>query len=114
MSQAPHVHYHLETIGSVTVVHFNDHKIVSEVSDQLYALVEVAGHRQILLNFSRLTVLSSIAIAKLISLQKKVAGLQGRLKVCCVNPNLLELLRYVGLDRYIEIYETQEDALRTF
>ena len=114
MALDPRVPYRLESVDGVTVVHFTDYKIVSDVSDQLFALVEQAGHRQILLDFSNLTVLSSIAIAKLISLQKKVVKLQGTLRVCCVTPKLLEILGYIGLDRYIRIYETQEDALRTF
>lgn len=114
MSQDPHVYFHLETVEGVTVVHFSELKIGPEASDQLTALVIEGGHRKLLLNFSHLVGLSSISIAKLISLQRKVIALQGQLKVCCVNPNLLELLRYVGLDRYIEIYPTQEDALRAF
>jgi anti-sigma B factor antagonist len=114
MSQASNAHYHLEIVDGVTVVHFADQKIVTEVNEQLSALVEKEGHRRLLLNFSNLKVLSSVAIAKLVSLQQKVSGYQGTLKVCCVNPNLLELLQYVGLDRYIDIYETQEAALRAF
>ena len=114
MSQELSPHFRLETINGITVVHFLDQKIVTEANDQLSALVEKEEHRQLLLNFSHLKVLSSIAIAKLVSLQQKVSGSQGKLKVCCVNPNLLELLQYVGLDRYIDIYETQEAALRAF
>jgi len=113
MPQDPPAHIRLENVVGITIVHFAEHKIVSEVSDQLYGLVE-EGHRRLLLNFSNLNVLSSVAIAKLIGLQKKIIGLQGYMKICCVNPSLLELLRYVGLDRYIEIFETQENALRTF
>ena len=114
MSQEPNSHYRLEIVDGVTVIHFLDQKIVSEASDQLNALVEKEGHRRLLLNFSNLKVLSSVAIAKLVSLQQKVSSLKGTLKVCCVNPNLLELLQYVGLDRYIDIYETQEAALHAF
>jgi anti-anti-sigma factor len=114
MPQAPHVPYRLETLGSITVVHFMDHNMVSQVRDQLFTLVEDAGHRQLLLDFSHLKGLTSIAIAQLLMLWKKVTGLQGRLKICCVNVHLLELLGFAGLDRVIEIYETQEEALRTF
>jgi len=114
MSQDSNPYYRLETVDGVTVVHFLDQKIVTEANDRLSALAEKEEHRQLLLNFSHLKVLSSIAIAKLVSLQQKVTSCQGKLKVCCVNPNLLELLQYVGLDRYIDIYETQEAALRAF
>ena len=114
MPQESSSHFRLEIINGITVVHFLDQKIVSEASDQLNALVENDRHRRLLLNFSNLKVLSSVAIAKLVSLQQKVSNNQGLLKICCVNPNLLELLQYVGLDRYIDIYETQEAALRAF
>src|SRR5215212_4247588 len=114
MPQEPYSHYRLEIVNGVTVIHFLDQKIVSEASDQLTALVENDRHRRLLLNFSNLKVLSSVAIAKLVSLQQKVSSYQSVLKICCVNPNLLELLQYVGLDRYIDIYETQDAALRAF
>jgi anti-sigma B factor antagonist len=114
MSQELSPHFRLESINRITVVHFLDQKIVTEANDQLSALVEKDEHRRLLLNFSHLKVLSSVAIAKLVSLQQKVSGYQGMLKVCCVNPNLLELLQYVGLDRYIEIYGSQDEALRAF
>ena len=114
MSQGSNAHYRLEIVDGVTVVHFTDQKIVSEANDQLSALVEQEEHRRLLLNFGNLKVLSSVAIAKLVSLQQKVSSSQGSLKVCCVNPNLLELLQYVGLDRYIDIHETQEEGLRNF
>ena len=103
----------------ISVVQFTNNRILDEANIQeigqgLNVLIDERPNPKILLDFSNLTVLSSIAIAKLISLQKKVVKLQGTLKVCCVTPNLLEFLGYIGLDRYIRIYETQEDALRTF
>ena len=112
MSQAPRRHLRLETVDGVTVVSFVDTKIVTdeniqEVGDQLYALVEDEGHKQLLLNFGNVQYLSSAALGKLINLKKKVGAVKGKLKLCCIHPDLLEVFRITRLDQVFEIHSTR-------
>ena len=116
MSQAPRRHLRLETIGGVTVVSFVDSKIVTEeniqeVGDQLYSLVEDEGHKQLLLNFGNVQYLSSAALGKLINLKKKVSAVKGKLKLCCIHQDLLEVFRITRLDQVFEIYPEEQTAL---
>jgi anti-sigma B factor antagonist len=116
MSQAPRRHLRLETIDGVTVVSYVDTKIVTEenihdVGDQLYSLVEDEGHKQILLNFGNVQYLSSAALGKLINLKKKVSAVKGKLKLCCIHPDLLEVFRITRLDQVFEIYSEEQQAL---
>ena len=119
MSQPQRRHLRLETIDNVTVVSFVESKIVSEeniqeVGEQLYSLVDAEGHRQILLNFGNVQYLSSAALGKLINLKKKVAAVKGKLKLCCIHPDLLEVFRITRLDQVFEIYADEQSALDKF
>jgi anti-sigma B factor antagonist len=119
MSTGPRRHLRLETIDGVTVVSFVDTKIVTEeniqeVGDQLYSLVEKEGHKQLLLNFGNVQYLSSAALGKLINLKKKVGAVKGKLKLCCIHPDLLEVFRITRLDQVFEIYDEEQEALDKF
>jgi anti-sigma B factor antagonist len=63
----------------VTVVNFTDRKILDEqniqvIGEQLFSLVDELGRKKILLNFSNVEYLSSAALGKFITLNKKVSG----------------------------------------
>jgi anti-sigma B factor antagonist len=74
----------VEDIGEVAVVNFTDKKILDEqniqiIGEQLFSLVDDLGRRKILLNFSNVEYLSSAALGKFITLNKKVNAAGGRL-----------------------------------
>ena len=119
MSQGPRRHLRLENVDGVTVVSFVESKIVTEeniqeVGDQLYSLVEDDGFKQLLLNFGNVQYLSSAALGKLINLKKKVGAVKGKLKLCCIHPDLLEVFRITRLDQVFEIYADEQAALDKF
>ena len=119
MSSANRRHLRLENIDGVTVVSFVDTKIVTEeniqeVGDQLYSLVEDDGYKQLLLNFGNVQYLSSAALGKLINLKKKVGAVKGKLKLCCIHPDLLEVFRITRLDQVFEIYPEEQTGLDKF
>jgi anti-sigma B factor antagonist len=104
----------VRTIDGVTVVQFVDSKVVIEAGDQLTRLVDVDGHRRLLLNFENIRFLSSAGLAVLVSLKRKVDAAGGTLKFCCANPDLLELFRITRLDLLFAIHENEPGALETF
>jgi len=119
MAQASRSHLSTENIDGVTVVQFVDTKIVTEeniqeVGDQLYQLVDVEGKRQLLLNFGNVQYLSSAALGKLINLKKKVGAVKGKLKLCCIHPDLLEVFKITRLDQVFEISPDEQGALSKF
>ena len=107
-------HFLLETIDGITVVTFSDAKVVPETNDPLYRLVEDERHTRLLLDLSNVRFLSSNALGILVSLKKKVEAAGGRLRLCGLEPDLLELLRITYLDHIFETYESREDALNEF
>ncbi len=110
----------VEEIGEVTVVNFVDRKILDEqniqvIGEQLFNLVEEQGKRKILLNFSNVEYLSSAALGKLITLNKKVQGVKGgRLILCNIDPQIFEVFEITKLDKFFNIQKEEQTALQAF
>ncbi len=119
MSQTPAPRLRIEVFENATVVSFVDQRIVDEiviqaVGDQLYDLVERDGHTHLLLNFSDVKYMASAVIAKLFGLKKKIDAAKGQLKFCCIDPEIRVVFKITGLDRMVEIFDDEQDALDSF
>lgn len=106
-------------IGDVTVVRFRDPKIIEDVNIQelgseMFRLVEEEDRRKLLLNFSTVDFLSSAALGKLITLDKKVKSHGGQLKLSNIRPEIFEVFQITKLTRLFDIRDDEADALAAF
>lgn len=115
------IHSRLEVaeIGEVTVVRFQDRKIldaaaIEQLGGELFALVEDEHRKNLLLNFTGVQFLSSAALNKLIILDKKVKSNGGRLKMCHVRPEIAEIFAITRLDKLFDIRDEEKTALDAF
>jgi anti-sigma B factor antagonist len=109
----------VEQIGDVTVVNFVDRKILDEqniqiIGDQLFSLVDNDGLRKLLLNFGNVEYLSSAALGKLITLNKKLQAVGGRLVLCNIDPQIYEVFEITRLDKFFNIQKEEQAALQAF
>jgi anti-sigma B factor antagonist len=109
----------VENIGDVTVVNFVDKKILEEqnianIGEQLFALVEQDGLTKLLLNFGNVEYLSSAALGKLITLNKKVKDAGGKLILCEISPQIYEVFEITRLDKFFRIEKDEQSALQAF
>jgi len=109
----------VEHIGDVTVVNFVDRKILDDqniqvIGDQLFGLVETEGLRKLVLNFGNVEYLSSAALGKLITLNKKLQGVGGRLILCNIDPQIYEVFEITKLDKFFHIAKEEQAALQAF
>ena len=98
----------IDEVGDVTVVRFRDHKIVEDINIQqlgleLFRLVEVDNRDKLLLNFSAVDFLSSAALGKLITLDKKMKAHGGTLKLSNIRPEIYEVFTITKLTRLFDI-----------
>ena len=103
-------------VGDVTVVRFRDHKIledinIQELGQELFQLVERDRRGKLLLNFSSVEFLSSAALGKLITLDKKVKAHGGKLKLSNIRTEIYEVFAITKLNRLFDIKEDEADAL---
>lgn len=107
-----------ETNG-VTVVRFRDPKIIEDINIQelgqeMFRLVEVDGRDRVLLDFSSVEFLSSAALGKLITLDKKMKAHGGVLKLSSIRPEIYEVFAITKLTRLFDIRKDEADALAAF
>lgn len=119
MSQARRRRIEVEDLGDVSVVQFVDKRILDEqniqlIGEQLFGLVDDDGKRKILLDFSSVEYLSSAALGKLITLNKKVRGVNGQLRLCSIRPEIYEVFEITRLNKVFPIYEDRDKALDAF
>jgi len=116
---ASHRRLDLEDVGDVTVARFIDKKILDEtniqvIGNQMFALVEDDGRRKVLLDFSNVEYLSSAALGKLIVMDKKLKAAQGKLLMCALRAEILEVFKITKLDKLFTIFDSREQALEGF
>src|SRR5271168_1265015 len=109
----------VEHIGDVTVVNFVDRKILDEqniqiIGEQLFSLVDNEGCRKVLLNFQNVEYLSSAALGKLITLNKKMQQAGGKLVLCNIDPQIYEVFEITRLDKLFKIKKDEQEALQAF
>ncbi len=109
----------VEDHGEVTVVNFIDRKILDEqnivkIGEDLFSLIDELGRKKVLLNFSNVEYLSSAALGKFITLNKKVQQAGGKLVMCNINPDILEVFEITRLDRLFNIQRDEQTALQAF
>ena len=109
----------VEEVGDVTIATFVDKKILDEnniqqIGSQLFALVEEDGRKRVILDFSNVEYLSSAALGKLITMDKKVKANSGKLRLCSIRPDIYEVFAITKLNKLFDIKDAQEDALQGF
>lgn len=109
----------VEEINGVTVAKFTDKKILDEgniqlIGNQLFSLVDEDRRQKIVLDFTNVEYLSSAALGKLITMDKKVKSISGKLRLCNIRSDILEVFKITRLDKLFTIKENQEKALDGF
>ena len=102
--------------NKVTIVTFNDSKIIDEAEIQefgqeLYDLVEREGRKKIILNFGNVEFLSSAALGKLIGFDKRCKQHGAELILSNIRPEIYEVFAITKLTKLFIIKDDEADAL---
>ncbi len=91
-----------------------DSATIEQLGDELTGLVINEKKNMLLLNFDSVEFMSSAALNKLISLNKKVKDAAGQLKLCCLRPEIGEVFKITRLDRVFDIRKDEASGLSAF
>ena len=72
------------------------------------------GKSKLLLDMSGVAYLSSAGMRMLLSTTKKIKSLDGKLVLCSITQNVMDVLKMSGFDHVLDIVETEDLALRKF
>lgn len=109
----------VEEVGGVTVARFTDKKILDEsniqiIGNQLFSLVDDDHRKKLVLDFANVEYLSSAALGKLITLDKKMKAAGGELRLCSIRKDILEVFKITRLDKLFKIKENRDKAIEGF
>jgi anti-sigma B factor antagonist len=107
-------------IDGIMVVRFSDHQLfderpVREIAEQIAINLPSDRPIRLILDFSDVGLLSSIALGKFILIQRRVDASRGSLRLCELSPVLQQVFRTANLDRLFTIdrdLRTSLEALR--
>ena len=109
--------YKLREYGKHSVVAFQTTTLVNAAEvDRLRAdlirLIEEEKRTLLVLDFRRVQYFSSQVIGVILTLNKRLAAVPGgRLTLCSIAPQLLELLRISRLDRILKVKPGRKEAI---
>lgn len=109
----------IEEVGDVTVARFIDKKILDEtniqiIGNQLFGLIDEDMRQKIVLDFGNVEYLSSAALGKLITMDKKVKAAKGQLRFCDIKPDIYEVFAITKLNKLFNIHDDLDKALASF
>jgi len=106
----------VDTKGDYTIIGFLDADIldqinIHEMGREMYAVVESSPAIKLIVDFEGVQFLSSSALGKLIALNRKVGEVAGTLKMCRIQPEIMEVFRITKLDTIFDIYPDIDAAM---
>jgi anti-sigma B factor antagonist len=115
----PAVPLELEQVGEVTLVRIGRKRLLDElevdgVKRNLLRLADDPGRTRMVLDFQSVEALSSSVLAALLSLRKALLTQGGRLALCGLRPEVHEVFVITGLERSLNVYPTEQQALLSF
>ncbi len=106
-------------VGDVTIVRFRDRRItdgrgIEEIGQELSRVMETGDRKKLIVSLASVDIMSSAALGKLITLNKKAAACGGALKLSDVNAHISLVLSVTRLDRLFDIKKDEHHALEAF
>lgn len=72
------------------------------------------GQHKLLLDFAGVDYLSSAGMRMLLSTTKKLKALSGKLVLCSITPNVMDVLVMSGFDHVLELAKNVDEAIKKF
>ncbi len=103
----------------LTIVSFLDVAILDETSikesgDELENLVKSKKDMKLIINFANVDYLSSAVLGRLVKVYKLAKQQNGKMKLCCIKPNILQVFKITKLDKMFEILEDEDKAIKSY
>ena len=106
-----------EVTGEHTLVRFLTTSIrettdVQKVCKELDEVLKGFSPSLVVLNFSRVNMVCSSFLGKLIALAAELKEQKAKVRACCLKEDILHAFKMLRLTKFIKVYATEEKALR--
>ncbi len=109
----------IHPIKDVTIVNIEEMRIldsleVEQIGSELFSLVDDKNRKKLIVDFTKVRILSSSALGMLLTLRKKAETIKGTLVLCGLRDDLKKVFKISGLDKLFTFAENEEAALSKF
>lgn len=109
----------VEYAENAVILTLTDERILEEgditsLEQAIMPVVAQEDAKNIVLDFSNVKFLTSAALGLLIRISKRTNEAGGELKLCSIDPKILEIFKITRLDRIFGIYGNRQQALQSF
>ncbi len=106
-------------LDGVTRIEFVDRNILDEaniqqIGEEISQIVDSQPQPKLLISFDNVDHLSSAALGTLITINNKVRGKDGQLRLANIDPQIYEVFVITKLNKLFQIHEDSEQALASF
>jgi anti-sigma B factor antagonist len=106
-------------MDTATLVEFIDRNILDEaniqaIGEEISGLVDAETTPKLLISFSNVDHLSSAALGTLITINNRVRGKNGQLRLANIDPQIYEVFVITRLNKLFSIHENTDEALKSF
>lgn len=109
--------FSLRNSGDVIIAEFLKEEItmyeIDKVKKEFSAIID-KNSGNLLVNFKKIGFISSVVIAALVYILKKVKEKDGKLKFCELQDKVKEVFEITDLDKVFEIYPAENAAINKF
>ncbi|MCC6678485.1 MAG: STAS domain-containing protein [Phycisphaerales bacterium] len=104
---------------NVTQIEFVDRNILDEaniqlIGDEIGALIDQDASPRLLISFANVDHLSSAALGTLITINNKIRGKGGQLRLANIDPQIYEVFVITRLNKLFQIHENTDEAMKSF
>jgi anti-anti-sigma factor len=114
VTEVSHDEFLLVEVDGVLVVTFHGPNVPFHSRDPLLALVGEDRHRDLVLNFENVRVITSAPIGILVALRTKAASIGGSVKLCRLDPIMLQIMQASHMHGFFDNFDEEEDAIDSF
>ncbi len=103
----------VDSIPIIDVIGEVDLYNTKELKDLIDQLIK-EGKYQIIINLEKVPFMDSSGIGTLVTSMYKLKKYHGNLKILKIVGSVAKVFKMTGMDAHLEIYENEEDAVRSF
>jgi anti-sigma B factor antagonist len=103
----------------VTRIEFVDRNILDEaniqqIGDEIGRIIDAQPQPKVLISFDNVDHLSSAALGTLITINNKIRGKDGQLRLANIDKQIYEVFVITKLNKLFQIHEATEEAMASF
>jgi len=107
--------FRCERLGEIVLIRFHQEMLTDEINvdqlgHELTAVVEQPGWQQCIVSLKNVAHITSSVLGKLIHLHRHLKRKEGKLALCELSENVMEIMETSRLDTYFSIFPTVEDV----